>query len=1165
MDQPPIKLNSDQFNRLFPFHLLVDENLKIIAFGKSLFKICNISGNNSFTSLFSLKRPEISDPDFQDLLNLQDQLVILESKKDRDLIFRGQFEILADSGDLLFLGSPWLNSMDLVKGKNLTLMDFAIHDPMIDLLHVIKTQEIVTDDLKELLIINKKQKEELKEAAEKIQTFALFPMQNPDPILRIDQNGRIVIMNPVASGFKSFTYKGKDYDAENFWKEIAPRIEKNDDRWSFEAESDGKIYSFICMHLEKEGYINIYGRDITQAKIKDENLRLLSLIAEENINAVVICNAEGRIDWVNKSYMKITGYTLDELIGQKPGPMLQGPESDPETINHLSTQIKNGEPFNCEIINYSKTGRKYWIHILGQALRNPEGNITGYFALEEDVTEEKETQQKIMEFEKRFRHALEKIGDNVWEYNFRTDKTVFSNPKDNFLGLNFEDVNQNYQLWWNTIHKDDLPILIENDRKCRNLESDFHTLEYRMVLPDGTIKWVLDRGVVIEKESDGQPLRIVGTHSDITSKKNAELALKIKEEKYRNIIENINLGLIEVDNEERIKYANKGFCKMSGYEISDLIEKKPSDIFVERESRNLIESKNDLRRRGISDAYEVLGSNKKGEKRWWLISGAPNYDDNGNLIGSIGIFLDITEKKKLETDLKKAKDKAEKSSKAKETFLANMSHEIRTPLNAIIGMIRELSKEKFTEKQKFFLGNTKTAAEHLLSIINNILDISKIEAGEFKLEEHSFNLGELIEDTISIMSVAATEKLLDLEVKISDKLPRTLTGDPTRIKQILINILGNAIKFTEKGKITVHCRSVENVKNFHKIILSVSDTGIGMEKSYLKNLFSKFSQEDYSTARRFGGTGLGMAISYELVKLMKGSITVDSEKGKGTKVEIRFRLKPGKIEDIETKIDVDRIETLKGLKILVVEDNEMNRLVAKSVLADYGMQVSEAVNGLESIKMLEDEEFDLVFMDLQMPVMDGLTATRIIRNELKIKTPIVALTANPFKKELERCVQAGMNDVVVKPFEEKILIGSILRNIKGQEIEYHMIPEREKKPASFEKLYDLSNLMAMLNNNKEKAAQIVQVFIDNTETDIGLLRKSWEEKDYSQIGMIFHKIKAPVGLLKIQSLSELISDGEKIANNDPENPLLKKTVEKVIHLLPEVVIQLKKDELFQPT
>ena len=1153
-----VSFESSQFDRIFPFYILINQQMVVESSGKTIEKLFPGIIGMLFPGNFVLKRPEVPVMDFNSLQLLVSQLVIIECNNLQKTTLRGQFELISDGNQLLFIGSPWFGSIEQVVENKLRLDDFAYHDPMIDLLHVLKTQEITTDELKKFLQTINKQKNDLKIASKEIHDIALFPMQNPDPLIRIDLQGNVLTLNPAAEMISELFFNNKNYTASEFWHKIASQTDKDKERQIFEAKSGNKWYSFLIKPLLSEGYFNIYGRDITDKKEKEDQLLILSSIAAQNTHGVVIADKEGKIEWVNKSFEQMTGYSINEVKGKKPGSSLQGKDSDPETIAYLKTQIYNGEPFVCEILNYNKTGKPYWLRIQGQALKDKDGQVIKYFAIEEDITIEKETQRKLKEFESRFRIALEKLGDNVWEYDFRTGKTIFSNPTSHFLEYDFNETSDNNNLWWNSVCEDDLNLLIENDKKVRNKEIDYYTLEYRMLHRDGTIKWILDRGVVIEKDSTGNPLKIIGTHSDVTNQKDAEQALKIKEEKYRNIIANINLGLLEVDNNELIQYANQRFCTMSGYELDELIGRNAAEVFVPIESRNFIESKNELRRKHIADAYELPVVIKSGEHRWWLISGAPNYNDRGELIGSTGIHLDVTDQKKLEHDLLEAKNNAETSSRFKELFLANMSHEIRTPLNGIIGMIREIAREPLSTKQNLYIKNAGTASQHLLSIVNDILDISKIESGQMILEMHPFSLRDVINETISILSPAVEEKSLGLLKMISPKTAAAYIGDSNRIRQILINVISNSIKYTEKGHISIDCDVKTGDTNVHKLHLKISDTGIGMDASFVKNIFNKFTQGDISTARKYGGTGLGMAITYELIQMMNGSIKVSSKKGVGTTIDIVFDLEQAQENELQVEKLSENFNSLKNKTILLVEDNDLNRMVAQDLLLFHDILVSEAINGIQAIEKLKHTSYDLILMDLQMPGMGGIEATKIIRKKMNIDIPIIALTGNAFKAELELCKLAGMNGYITKPYEEKVLLRAILKCLNLSD----SVPiVSEYKPVANNKLYNLDYLSQFSHGNPEFIGDMISLFVEQTPPSVEQIREAWLAGDIDTVKSVAHRIKSNIDMFGIEELREDIRTIESSTLENLDTPEYGQLINKLGEIINRVTEEITKENL----
>lgn len=1498
---PVFVFDEARFNRLFPFYILINRELRVSAAGNSIQKLCAIGKGDDFKKHFSIPRPNSPVNTFNELLELQNQLVVIDHISGNKKL-RGQFEYLDDAGEILFIGSPWFGSMEQVREHNLQITDFAHHDPLIDLLHVLKAQEINNDDLKKLVATFNEQKQELKKANREIHDIALFPTQNPDPLIRINFDGDVLLNNPAASLLDFFEYEGNLLRNDIFFKIIADHIDHDAPRWVIEARSGNRVYSFLCVTMKEEGYINIYGRDITEKKkindqlarlslvarankngvlftsplgyitwanegfcnmtgytldevigkspvelcqgpLTDENtlaalldsffkgkgfntdiiyykkdrswfwghsfsqplrdeqgniteffgiiqdvtaekasaekMKVLSQIAEDNINAVVIADKEGKITWANKSFTTMTGYSLEEATGKKPGHLLQGAETDKKTVQYLAAQIAKGEPFNTEILNYKKNGQKYWLRIQGQPIKNEKGAITGYFALEEDITKEKES-------EDRFRKALEHIGDNVWEHDFRTGTTYFSKSENQFLGYSKEELANNQELWWNSVHADDRHLLEESNHKYKNGKANAHNLEYRMVLKDGSIRWVLDRGVVIEQDITGKPLRITGTHTDITNSKHTEAelanrvkqfqslsenipgviyefafkkdgtdglryispaieklfgikpedfinylqyihpadretilqknlhsrqtltafyaearltvpgqperwlsvhssfsyrtgegddvftgfmlditqrknaeqeleeqrkfyedvlnnmpadiavfsasheylfvnprgikddelrkwiigkrdedycrfrnkplsiaegrratfnkvvaakkpseweekmirpdgseeyilrrwfpvmdnngnialvigyglditerkkfeeALKANEEKYRGIIANMNLGLMEMDQNGRIDFANQTLLNMTGLSGEEAVGYDAMN-FLAKESREEVQQRMQKRSTGVSEAYEVKTSigNNPG---WWLVSSAPKYTSAGEHSGSIVICLDITNQKNLEQELIRSREQAETLAKTKETFLANMSHEIRTPMNAIIGMGNQLAKTALNRQQHFYLGTINTAAENLLVIINDILDLSKIEAGKLTIERIGFEPKKVVGNAMQVLMHKAEEKGLRFTNSFCDsRLSEILIGDPYRLNQVMLNLISNAIKFTEKGSVDVTCEVIKESETTQTLKCSVTDTGIGMEQKFVEKLFDKFSQEYESVTRKYGGTGLGMGICKELVGLMGGQIEVTSEKGKGTTIQFVIEFAIGARADLPASHStVVTNNFLQGKTILVTDDNEMNRLVASIILQNYGAEIVEAGNGEQAVQTVINKKPDLVLMDIQMPVMNGYEAAKQLR-KLGYMLPVIALTANASRGENEKCLSAGMNDYISKPFREDDLLKMIAQWLNTELVITQKTGGQQHDNSKPAVLFDLSSLQAISQGKEEFVHKMLRLFIEQAPATLTEIKQAYAHEEWEKVKKLAHRLKPSIDSLGIHSIKNEIREIEKNA------------------------------------
>ncbi|MBF0118432.1 MAG: response regulator [Desulfobacterales bacterium] len=442
--------------------------------------------------------------------------------------------------------------------------------------------------------------------------------------------------------------------------------------------------------------------------------------------------------------------------------------------------------------------------------------------------------------------------------------------------------------------------------------------------------------------------------------------------------------------------------------------------------------------------------------------------------------------KKTNEELLIAKEISDAAAKAKSEFLANMSHELRTPMNAIIGFSELTINTELTNKQRQYLNNIKTSSQLLLGIINDVLDFSKIDTGKLELENKTFNLHDITNNIFSMFNSKAKDKGLKFNLSIDNNIPTQLIGDSLRIEQILINICGNAIKFTEEGEIVVKADLIEKTEDSVYLKFSVKDTGIGIPTEKIPTLFKSFSQADGSSTRKYGGTGLGLAVSKRLAEMMGGKLYLETEENKGT--TFYFDIKTGydknakPVLNDEQNNNIDIIKKIEGIKVLLVEDNDINQEIASEILQSIGINVQIAENGEISVRKLMEEDFDIVLMDVQMPVMDGYTATKAIRSNPKYKDiPIIAMTANALKGDREKCLDAGMNDYIIKPIEPDELFNSLAKWIKSK--------QREKgvnKPAR-----DISNAVDLPEN------------LPGIDVEAGLKRLGGNKKIFKDVLKIF--------------------------------------------------------------
>lgn len=524
---------------------------------------------------------------------------------------------------------------------------------------------------------------------------------------------------------------------------------------------------------------------------------------------------------------------------------------------------------------------------------------------------------------------------------------------------------------------------------------------------------------------------------DISRQKEVERRIRESENKIRIILDHSAAAITMTDAEERIISWNRYTEEMLGKGKEDLYLQHISVIYPEAEWQKIRQE--NIRRDGSRHHIETQVVRKDGRLIDVDLSVNVLKDANEQIVGSVGIIQDITEQKRVQQELVKAKTLAEEASSAKSLFLANMSHEVRTPMNTIIGMIDLTLDTQLTDEQRDNLSTVKNAADILLSLLNDILDLSRVEAGKIQLENIELSIPNIIKSVCKGLSVLAQKKGLQLIWEAAPEVPDVLIGDPVRIRQILVNLINNAIKFAFKGNIVTKVSAKEVTEEYYELLFSVRDEGIGIPKDKLDTIFEVFTQADASTTRRFGGTGLGLAISSKLVEMMGGRIWVESEEFKGSTFCFTARLRRSKRQDVSAVIAEEPSvgdgsaplpggRVIKALSILLAEDNIVNQKMAARMLEKRGWSVKTADNGKQVLEYLDQGLYDLILMDAQMPLLDGYETTRMIRVSEKQTgrhIPIVALTARAMSGDRQRCLDCGMDSYVTKPIDREKLYEAV--------------------------------------------------------------------------------------------------------------------------------------------
>ncbi len=847
----------------------------------------------------------------------------------------------------------------------------------------------------------------------------------------------------------------------------------------------------------------------------------------------IICRinpSSGVITYTNTYMGKIYGYANNELTG-KHFIQLVRKDHHQKLLKYYFEQIQTKSKSSyIEIPTITKSGNEI---LIGQNINiiyegeNPKEIVI----VAKDLAEQKETEQIIFNINK----FPEENPNPVLRFSSTGQVLMYNNKAGNKIISFFDDHIPIREVFLQNLKN----IYLNNIHDQIELKVDKKTFICNVV-PIKSEKYI---NVYL---------------SDITAIKKANKSVKISEEKYRNIIENMKLGLLEVDNDDRIIKIYHGFSMLTGYNEKDLIGKKAIETLLPKKFQHIMYSQNQEREKGHSGVYEVQIKHKNGDLIWVLISGSPFYDENDNVIGSIGIHLDISDSKKMEEDLRVAKNKAEEIVQIKELFMANMSHEIRTPLNGIFGMANLLNDTKLSQRQKNYTSAILSSSNNLLTIINDILDFSKIEAGKFTLEKIRFNLKEIISSAIGSNKFKAEENGIDLSYYIDSNVKTTFKGDPTRLNQVILNLLSNAVKFTLNGKVTLTIELNRENSTHQLLKFSVKDNGIGIEKDYLKNIYESFSQAEKSTARKYGGTGLGLPISKKIVELMGGELKIESEIKKGSHFYFVINLEFSKEKHDSGGINklLDLTEDFNSTKVLLVEDNTINRLMAITLLEKWNCDVDYAEDGLEALEKLKNNTYELILMDVRMPNMGGVEATKIIRSDLEITTPIIALTANAIKGDDNKCIDVGMDDYLSKPFEPLELNQKITQyvNLKEEKEEIKQLKKINIETMDTSKLYNLERLEAM--NDQSFTNKMVNLFISEIPLELNKIKKALDEKDYTSISAVAHKMKPSIDYICESSLYEEVKIIE--AWDETDNIMIEKTTQFIAQM--KTVLQQLKDK-----
>jgi len=870
---------------------------------------------------------------------------------------------------------------------------------------------------------------------------------------------------------------------------------------------------------------------------------------ENMYDALLLLDEHGNITNLNRAAKAMLEYPEGDPLPPVRLADLVHPDDREKSKRFLQQLREQGAYSNYRGRILTLRGNVKFVEVNSNAIFDDNGQFIGSRDIVRDVTEQVHTEQRLR-LEKGWLEAVVKNLQAGIVLEDTEGKIALANeqfchalgitaPPEALSGKAFREVAEESQFFFEKPEK-----FMEDVQQCPKQNTLaigllLHTVDDRILRRD-----------FVPIHSGEEQLGCLWQYQDVTVQERAQESVRKSEEKYRGIMENMELGLLEVDQEGRITKAYDRFAAMLGYEVEELLGHYPEELFLPQEFQAVMEQQKEDRLSGKAAIYELQLERKDSNRIWALVSGAPILDGKGNVIGSLGIHYDITERKMLERHLKEAKLQAEKAQRAEQQFLANMSHEIRTPMNAVIGMAHLLEGTNPTETQREYLNALRFSADSLLSLIDNVLDFAKIESGEVEFEHRLFSLQQMMKGLQRTYQFRVKDKPVSINLDMDPAVEHLLVGDSTRLNQILSNLLGNASKFTARGMINLSSEVLHKSETAYHIRLRVSDTGIGIPKEKAQLIFENFKQADAQVTRKYGGTGLGLAIVKHLVELQGGTIAMESKPEQGTAFTLELLFgNSGQLDQGNTPSPYDlgqHARLFRGLSALVVEDNPMNQKLIAHILDSWGCDYTLAQNGREGVLASRQRPFDFVLMDIHMPEVDGCEATAQIRGEAENpnrQSLIVGLTAAALLDEKHRALEAGMDEFLTKPFSQNALLQLIVESLKIDMKDH----EDERQPApsgdGAAPVVSLDYLQEFSGGDTDFIHEMVETFLEEAPKNIEKLCQAFEAEQWEDLYRAAHQLKPNYKMLGMASQENTAIAIEKAARDELPKSRLPQLVE----------------------
>lgn len=918
-------------------------------------------------------------------------------------------------------------------------------------------------------------------------------------------------------------------------------------------------------------------RDVTSLKeneilIREKN-ELIRQVMDTSPNPIFVKNKKGYIIFCNDAFSQMLNTTVADVINKTDKELHFSDEQAAFFLEQDQKVFDTMKPVAFEAKTVKKDGTCEWFKTVKSPLVLQSGEVQ-LLGISVDITAEKLAKERLEQREELYRLLSENSKDLICLHEVDGTYIYLSSAVKELLGYTSNELigTSPYDL----VHPDDLK-LFANYTYEEKVQGKSFAVQQRKRRKDGSYIW-LETNIRPIIDSTGKVTSMQSSSRDITERKKIVQAMQESEKNYKDLINYSPAFIISHDLNGCIISVNPFTQKellrtetdVFGHQLKRYLSADQLPIF----ENYLTHIRTAVSYEGLISVYDTLGTIHVLQFKCYKVEEgmAEPY--------VIAIGHDITERLQIEEELKKAKEEAEESARAKENFLANMSHEIRTPLNGILGIAGLLSKTTLNDQQTNYLKIIKSSSDNLLVVINDILDTAKISAGKLNIENIPFDVADAVQSAFNTLKYKAEEKDIAYTIKPIALQHTHLVGDPYRLQQVLLNLLNNAIKFTDEGMVSLFTKIQSETDDEVTIQFSVRDTGIGIPDDKIDLVFDGFTQAYASTARKYGGTGLGLHICKNLVEMQGGKIWVESQENLGSIFHVLITYPKSDTQVLVRSATAIDYTVLNNKRVLLAEDNDVNIYLAEAILKGWGVQLDIARNGQEAVNLAIVNRYDAILMDIQMPVLNGLDATAHIRNladPIKAGVPIIALTANAIKGDAEKYMSMGVNDYVSKPFEEERLFVAIASKLHHPRNPPHLQANSQQAPAGVPNippavaaqpikhlstpLYNLKHIFEMANGNRSFVDKTTGIFLEYTPGVLAELETGFQTADWNRVSEAAHKLKPTIDLMYIDSLREVIRSIEENGKQAQQLENMEADIQMVVHTMRQVMVQLAANRL----